>query len=462
MHNYPFDYYRIKRKAGEGLLIKETAASMDGDEVWQDIFKACEYYMLSCQVGCRVIDTFGSTLFVSNESAAAEEICTLAAAAMPGHNQTGDTCSQQCKNAHLYGCYQAERFGGQYVYFCPLGLTHWASPIMRDQQVVGAILGGPVHMIDPVDFLIDDWMSKHELQGARFERIKKLMRDVPVISTERVNAMSHLLYLTASALSDDSIMQLKAKKESGDIQSDLWDQISFIKSYIYKSEEELAYPIEKEDQLLELIEVGDKQGSQKVLNEIMGHIFFSSSGSIEVMRARVMELVVLLSRAAIRGGADVMQIFGLNYTYLNKISQFRNIDEIAYWLSAVMARFTDQVFNLTNVKHADVIYQAVNYIRQNYMKKITLEETAAHVFLSPAYFSRVFKEEMKDNFNIYVNQIRIEAAKKLLLNEKIPLVDISTTIGFEGQSYFSKVFKKMTGTTPGKYRESRGKIKPSK
>jgi hypothetical protein len=55
---------------------------------------------------------------------------------------------------------------------------------------------------------------------------------------------------------------------------------------------------------------------------------------------------------------------------------------------------------------------------------------------------------------------QIEAARRLLLNETIPLVDVSTMVGFEGQSYFSKVFKKMVGVTPGRYRESRGKTKP--
>ena len=443
-------------------MSKEADEPINYTDDWQEIFDACHYYTLTSGVSCRVIDPFGATLFVSHISATEEEICQLAAENGNARTDKRQDCGHLCQNAHLYGAYQAERFGGQYIYFCPLGLTHWASPIMRDQDVVGALIGGPAHMVDPEDFLIDEWTAGHALKQTDRRRIKTLMAKIPVINTERVNAMSHLLYLTASALSDSSISLLQERKKSDDIQAQLWDQISFLKAYIHKPEEELAYPIEKEDQLLEQIEVGDKQGSQRILNEIMGHIFFSSSGSMDVMRARVMELVVLLSRAAIKGGADVMQIFGLNYTYLNKISHFRNVDEIAYWLAAVMARFTDQVFNLTNVKHADVIYQAVSYIRQNYMKKITLEETAAHVYLSSAYFSRIFKEEMGDNFNVYVNRIRIEAAKKLLLNEKIPLVDISTMVGFEGQSYFSKVFKKMIGITPGKYRESRGKIKPLK
>lgn len=124
-----------------------------------------------------------------------------------------------------------------------------------------------------------------------------------------------------------------------------------------------------------------------------------------------------------------------------------------------MIRFTDCVFNLKDIKHVDVIYKAVNYIKENHMNKITLEEVASHVYLSPSYFSKIFKDDMKCNFNTYVNQVRVERSKQLLLNEDINLVDISNMVGYEDQSYFSKVFKKMVGVTPGKYRSSRGQHK---
>ncbi|MGI6777080.1 MAG: helix-turn-helix transcriptional regulator [Acetivibrionales bacterium] len=167
----------------------------------------------------------------------------------------------------------------------------------------------------------------------------------------------------------------------------------------------------------------------------------------------------MLSRAALEGGADVEQIFGLNYKYLSEIHSFSTVEELTYWLSKIMVRFTDCVFNLTDVKHVDVIYKAIDYVKRNYMKKITLEEVASQVYLSPSYFSKIFKEEMKINFNTYLNQIRIEMSKKLLLDDSIVLVDVSNLVGYEDQSYFSKVFKKMTGVSPGKYRESRGQIK---
>jgi len=218
------------------------------------------------------------------------------------------------------------------------------------------------------------------------------------------------------------------------------------------------YPLDKEKELLRLIALGDKPGSQKLLNEILGHVFFSSAGKIDVVKARVLELVVLLSRAAMEGGADAEQIFGLNYNYLSQVHKFNTIEDISFWLSRIMMRFTDLVFNLQDVKHVDVIYKAIDFIKRNYMKKISLKDVADSVLLSPSYFSKLFKDEMRENFNQFLNQVRIERSKTVLLDYSVPLVDVAFLTGFEDQSYFTKVFKKMTGVSPGKYRESRGQI----
>jgi two-component system, response regulator YesN len=424
------------------------------------LFRAADDYERSTGVPCMVVSAMGETLHVADSERGRHTVCEIAGNIFRARIPEGSSEADACTNSHLYGSYQAERFGGKYVYFCPMGLTHWASPVLSGGVVVGALLGGPVHMIDPDEFLIDEIMVKNGIANEFIPSLRRQMENVPVVAPQRVNSLCDLLTHVAKSLSDDSYADVDARKSSGELQAEIWEHIRSIKD-IGQTEGMEAYPMEKERELLDLIEIGDRPGAQRVLNEILGHIFFASGGSFDILRARVLELVVLLSRAAIKGGADAQQIFGLNYGYLNRINSFRNVEDLAYWLSGIMARFTDQVFNLSDVKHADVIYRAVDYIRKNYMNRITLEEAASHVYLSPAYFSRVFKEEMKDNFNVFVNRIRVEAAKKMLLNDSIQLVDVSTLAGFEGQSYFSKVFKRMTGVTPGKYRESRGKVKPA-
>lgn len=83
---------------------------------------------------------------------------------------------------------------------------------------------------------------------------------------------------------------------------------------------------------------------------------------------------------------------------------------------------------------------------------LSLEEVAAHVHLHPSYFSTMFKNVTGSSFKEYLNKIRIEESKLLLLNTDFSIIDIAIAVGFEDQSYFSKVFKKFTGTTPKQFR----------
>ncbi len=408
-------------------------------------------YSNSVGVQCIIINTLGETLYSSCGNSA---MCTVCKG-----SDAPDDRKQLCSNSHLYGSYQSERFGGKYVFFCPLGLVHWASPITSGGMMKGALLGGPVQMVDPDDFLIEEILRKNIIDESQLASIREQINAVPVIKPEIVNSMSEMLFMVAAHISDVQPSKYLAEREYQDHQSEISEYIHFIKTMGGDETSLESYPLEKEKELLSLISIGDKAGSQKVLNEIFGHIFFSTGGNFEVIKARVLELIVLLSRAALEGGADIQQIFGLNYKYLIQINEFKTVEEMTFWLSKIMTRFTDCVFNLTNVKHVDVIYRAVDYVKRNYMKKITLEEVASYVYLSPSYFSKIFKEEMGRNFNSYLNHIRIEMSKRLLMDDSVVLVDVSNIVGYEDQSYFSKVFKKVTGVSPGKYRESRGQVK---
>ncbi len=203
---------------------------------------------------------------------------------------------------------------------------------------------------------------------------------------------------------------------------------------------------------------GDRNAAQKALNEILGNVFFCSGGDFEVIKARTTELIVLLSRAAIEGGADVVQVFGLNYDFLKDIGGFKTMDELNAWLANVLIRFTNSVFDLKAVKHSDIILNIITYIRRNYMRKITLNDIADCVNFSISYISRIFKEEMGVSITSFVNRVRVDSAKMLLLQKEIPLVEVAYLCGFEDQTYFNKVFKRTAGTSPGKFRDKRGKL----
>ena len=72
---------------------------------------------------------------------------------------------------------------------------------------------------------------------------------------------------------------------------------------------------------------GDKDGAQSLLNTLLGHIYFSSGGDSNALKARIVELVVVLSRATIDAGADIHQIFWLNAKYLNEIERLDDMEK---------------------------------------------------------------------------------------------------------------------------------------
>ena len=143
------------------------------------------------------------------------------------------------------------------------------------------------------------------------------------------------------------------------------------------------------------------------------------------------ELLVLLSRASIDGGADIEQIFWTNNSLIDELKGFTELNQLNHWLSMVMHRYISYVFDFTGIKHVYVIHKATEYIKQHYASKLTLDEVASHVYLSKSYLSKIFKEELHCNFAGYINNLRVEKSKILLMDHSINLVDLASMVGFE-------------------------------
>ena len=168
------------------------------------------------------------------------------------------------------------------------------------------------------------------------------------------------------------------------------------------------------------------------------------------------ELTVLLSRATIEAGADIQEVFLFNKNHINDIQHFTSIEELSRWLTGVMHRFVGYTFDFVQSKHSDVVYKAMEYVKTYYMKRITLDDVAQHVYLSRSYLSSIFKKETGRSLVAYINQVRIAKSKLFLLDGGIPIADIAGMCGFDDQSYFTKVFKRETGVSPKRYRDTRG------
>ena len=94
------------------------------------------------------------------------------------------------------------------------------------------------------------------------------------------------------------------------------------------------------------------------------------------------------------------------------------------------------------------------YIRNNYMKEISMQDAARMMNYSDAYFCKLFKQCFDQNFTSYLTGFRVNEAKKLLKDRSISVKDVSMQVGYYDSNYFAKVFKRMTGMIPSEYRDS--------
>ncbi|MCL2362013.1 MAG: AraC family transcriptional regulator [Defluviitaleaceae bacterium] len=392
-----------------------------------------EHLSIATDIGIVVLDISGQILFESTTHEAASGFLQMLHIKMD--------CEESCRIAFVYGCYQARRFGGRYVFFAPSGLVYCAAPLLDNKGKMSAgVLAGPFILTDYDDFIEYDVKERVDLPQDDIDLLQEKVRTVPCISPLKAHSISEHLFYVASAYYSQTKLT-----EAVSVQTDVLST---------------AYPVEKEGELLSAISKGDIRSANEVLGDIIKQAIFHYGGNIELLRSRVVELTVLLSRAALKGGADINAILGLNYDYLKELDSFTSIEDIVLWLHMVTRRFAQYVFDFSGSKHMDIISAAVEYIKLNFTSKISLKSIADHLFISQQYFCRIFKEATGQTPGAYIAYLRIEESKKLLRKPNVNIVDIPEYVGFEGQSYFTKIFKKKTGLTPGQYRRE-NKVLPS-
>ncbi len=147
------------------------------------------------------------------------------------------------------------------------------------------------------------------------------------------------------------------------------------------------------------------------------------------------------------------EIFESHKTYHYQIEHSDRLDNIIGLLYRVSEKLILEIRNLRYHNSKFMINQALNFIKYHYMEKISLDDVADELNISKHYLSSIFKKETGENMSLYINKLRIEKAKQLLLESDIKIKEVFEKVGYSDQQYFSKVFKKITGMTVIEYKE---------
>ncbi|SDJ97045.1 response regulator transcription factor [Sediminibacillus albus] len=148
-----------------------------------------------------------------------------------------------------------------------------------------------------------------------------------------------------------------------------------------------------------------------------------------------------------------------------KYQYFADINEAANARQAV-ARFYDfldavqTMIAVDGSRESSTNIQALlQYIEEHYAEPLSLTTLADHFHYNPSYLSSYFSTHLHIGFSDYLNQVRIEKAKAILAAGSVPISRVSEMVGYGEPSYFCKVFKRIEGLSPGRYRKkSKAKI----
>lgn len=339
-------------------------------------------------------------------------------------------------------------FKGEMPYFkCRSGLLFSVGIIYAEGDFICATVAGP---FTDVKSTFCDISSAY------------CCRCVDPIPLSRYSGIAYLQYLAAVDMScrsfADKLEYDGYNRQRAEISARMQNAYHGIRS---------DYPVAYEKELKLAVMSGNKALANENINRLLADIFYSadSAKNMDIMLTRILELLTIISRAAIDGGMEPSVCLDLNVSAVSQLmekrSHFGTPEDVAYWLVNIVNNYASIISELSSAKHSNLLSRAKSYIMLNYTHKITLNDVASAAFISPAYISKVFKRETGMTFVAYLNSLRIEQAKYYLLFTDRDISDIYSLTGFEDQSYFTKVFKSFTGISPGKYRERRGLFAPN-
>lgn len=165
-------------------------------------------------------------------------------------------------------------------------------------------------------------------------------------------------------------------------------------------------------------------------------------------------LVTLATRSAIEGGLDVELAFTLSDSAIQAIEEASDIKDLSDLNNKILLDFANRVRKIKMLNYSRPVILAQNYVQKHLYESISVSSLSKALNFNPNYLSELFKEEAGISLSEYIQQERIEEAKRLLVSSNITLLDMSTRLNFHDQSHFTKVFKRFTGTTPKKYRDN--------
>ena len=329
-----------------------------------------------------------------------------------------------CQGVRALAIREALRWGGPTVQLCRHGRLIWALPLMHNSQTVGGLVAS----------LADNDLFPDGQGRARID-IRQACDDL--------RRQAALANVTNEAYLQQRREEYTREQERAVAIHDFGGREGFTFQRAYLSDE---------SQLMAAIRNDDRPHARKILNAILLAIHAHCGSRMMLVHSYFMELVVTMCRTAVEHGGQPEQLLGANFARITALARIDSMEQLAAWLHEMLERIMDCLHRHRSQQNTAVIKTALDYMAVHHPFDITREDAARAANLSPSHFARLLRKETSRTFADLLNQFRVNRAAELLQHTEMPLAAVALEAGFQSQSYFTKVFRKYTGTTPRQHR----------
>ncbi|AQT69620.1 HTH-type transcriptional regulator YesS [Anaerohalosphaera lusitana] len=406
-----------------------------------DFLKVEQAFRKHVGLGLETTDTDGYEVRQLCSSDCHPEFCRQIRESRPG--------SSRCREDRRRSLTMAFETGQPYISICHAGLVLVCVPIMEKDTPLGGLFFAKC-LSEPVNEVITEDIIKR-LRGLRPSKIRMALtlEKLPVCSARQIHEAAEFLFILFYEITGLDPRVVKWRREKADQQA----QIS---EYIQESKKvgpSTHYPYKSERKLISKVKIGDRTGAKEILNSMLAEIIIQNPGQLSVLKARLVELLSILSRAAVEGGVDINDMLKDNLVYIEKIMNIDTQDELCAWAGKALDEFTDKVYANQDDQKMTQIKPAIEHMKMHFDRTLSLAEIAKAAHLSVSRLAHIFKEQMGMTIVDYLTSLRIDYAKRLLLGTDESCTMICYKIGYNNQSYFTRTFKTVTGMTPRQFRE---------
>lgn len=215
-----------------------------------------------------------------------------------------------------------------------------------------------------------------------------------------------------------------------------------------------CYSLETEQQLINLIRLGDYDKSEQVISEVFQTILADDSISLQTAKCLIFDIVATMMKTIDEINTACKTNIMEELNPAERLLRCKTVQDMQTQMMYILREVCQYIQNRKKSHNYRLRDDVLQYIQDHYNDpNMSISGIAGHFGISMTYLSKFFKEQTGENLLDCINRYRLEKAKQLLKQSHSNIGKVAVMVGFYNSNALIRVFKKYEGITPGKFKE---------